>query len=163
ETAMEVLHRLGLPAAEPVLHGTARLDSEEQGLGLMVLADLGAAVVPLLLKTIADSAAKEAVREIALRVFCEEEFVEGLGAKGRKAVPVLADALADGSPAIRSWAAEALEQFGPAAASAQAALRRALDDPEEYVRLVASRALAAGGRDSAVRKRLADPDPQKRI
>ncbi len=68
---------------------------------------------------------------------------EALMRVGAEATPVLMVALRDERPDIRRWAAEVLEQLGPAGADAVPALRTARQDTDPAVRQAAQRALRA--------------------
>jgi len=59
----------------------------------------------------------------------------------RDAIPVLANALADGDAGVRQEAAKALGAIGAEARDAVPSLRKALGDPDETVRSQASAAL----------------------
>lgn len=62
-------------------------------------------------------------------------------ASGQTAVPTLTALLGDEDPGVRAWAAYVLGEIGPQASSAAAALREALSDPDEGVRMEAELAL----------------------
>jgi arylsulfatase A-like enzyme len=66
-----------------------------------------------------------------------------------KYLPKLIEALDDGSEPMRWWAAQGCTMLGAQASSAEAALRKHLDDPSGAVQVVAAEALARLGKTDA--------------
>lgn len=77
-------------------------------------------------------------------------------------LPKLIEALKDESEPVRWWAAQGCTILGAPAASAEAALRRALEDSSAQVQVAAAEALGAIGKSelalAVLERRLADPE-----
>ncbi|TBR25007.1 hypothetical protein EPO15_02960 [bacterium] len=167
--AMEALVKAGAPALRPVLEGAS---SDRQLRAAAVVASrIGRPAVPELLALLDDAAvggrAGDVLAQVSTPDFvgflpellactlerpqarqsCGQALVRAAGPKGKRAVPALAKALAEGDPDARPFAALALGQVG--AKAGVPALAAALGDPAAPVRAAAATALGRIGRSAA--------------
>ena len=117
------------------------------------MASLGEKVLPRLIEALK-------VPEVRARAAA---ILGRIGPKAKRAVPALAEALADPDPETRNEVLFALAAIGPKAEGAVAAVTKALGDPDMNVRYAACYALgsigpAAKSAKAALQRNLASPD-----
>lgn len=134
--AMEELSRVGAPTVAPLarLLESPEVDDTQGAWIAETLGDLGPTAEP---------AARALAARLASGGECSATTSWALGRMGPAGVPWLIQALRDGRPKGRMWAAHSLRHFGSTEGEALAALIAALGDDVAEVRAEAAWSLAA--------------------
>jgi uncharacterized protein (TIGR02996 family) len=143
ESAAGVLSGLGLDVAEPLLAEVHRLQHDEHLYAVNVLENLGAGVIPLLLRTLANPESSEQAKEISAAALREPRLREHFGEHTAAIVERLTVALKDSSFRVRMQSARTLGEIGEAARSAIGTLAKLVKD--KYAGSTAAAALAQLG------------------